>query len=184
MGFALALAARFMAERGRAGLVLAEDFALRRGGRALWAGSRRASGSICAGSSSCARPTRRPCSRRWRTRAAAARRRSVVGEAWSLKGYDLAASRRLLLAARAGATPALLVAASAYGAAEQLSSAAETRFEIAAAPSAQPPFGRRGARRLPGPPCLRGAARQGAAQGGRRAAQGLDRDAHLPPDLA
>jgi protein ImuA len=59
----------------------------------------------------------------------------VVGEIWSLKGYSLAASRRLLLAARKGKVPALLILASAYGQAERLSSAAETRFEIAAAPS-------------------------------------------------
>jgi protein ImuA len=63
----------------------------------------------------------------------------VVGEIWSLKGYSLAASRRLLLAARKGRTPALLILASAYGQAERLSSAAETRFEIAAAPSAATP---------------------------------------------
>ena len=63
----------------------------------------------------------------------------VVGEIWSLKGYSLAASRRLLLAARKGKVPALLVLASAYGQAERLSSAAETRFEIAAAPSATIP---------------------------------------------
>jgi protein ImuA len=59
----------------------------------------------------------------------------VIGEIWSLKGYSLAASRRLLLAARKGKVPALLILASAYGQAERLSSAAETRFEIAAAPS-------------------------------------------------
>ncbi len=63
----------------------------------------------------------------------------VVGEIWSLKGYSLAASRRLLLAARKGKVPALLILASAYGQAERLSSAAETRFEIAAAPSATIP---------------------------------------------
>jgi hypothetical protein len=63
----------------------------------------------------------------------------VVGEIWSLKGYSLAASRRLLLAARKGKVPALLILASAYGQAERLSSAAETRFEIAAAPSATVP---------------------------------------------
>ena len=64
---------------------------------------------------------------------------AVVGEIWNLKGYSLAASRRLLLAARKGRVPALLVLASAYGQAERLSSAAETRFEIAAAPSARTP---------------------------------------------
>ena len=63
----------------------------------------------------------------------------VIGEIWSLKGYSLAASRRLLLAARKGKVPALLVLASAYGQAERLSSAAETRFEIAAAPSMRTP---------------------------------------------
>jgi protein ImuA len=63
----------------------------------------------------------------------------VVGEIWSLKGYSLAASRRLVLAARKGKVPALLILASAYGQAERLSSAAETRFEIAAAPSATIP---------------------------------------------
>ena len=64
---------------------------------------------------------------------------AVIGEIWSLKGYSLAASRRLLLAARKGRTPALLILASAYGQAERISSAAETRFEIAAAPSATTP---------------------------------------------
>ena len=79
----------------------------------------------------------------------------VVGEIWSLKGYSLAASRRLLLAARKGETPALLILASAYGQAERLSSAAETRFEIAAAPA--PKFRRRQALTCPGPsPAERG----------------------------
>ena len=64
---------------------------------------------------------------------------AVIGEIWNLKGYSLAASRRLLLAARKGKVPALLILASAYGQAERLSSAAETRFEIAAAPSARIP---------------------------------------------
>jgi protein ImuA len=60
----------------------------------------------------------------------------VVGELWSLaRHYGLAASRRLLLAARAGATPALLVHGGLFGQAAALSSAAETRFEIAAAAS-------------------------------------------------
>ncbi|HLX99379.1 MAG TPA: hypothetical protein VKR62_11820 [Roseiarcus sp.] len=60
---------------------------------------------------------------------------AVVGEIWNLKTYSLAASRRLLLAARKGRVPALLILASAYGQAERLSSAADTRFEIAALPS-------------------------------------------------
>jgi protein ImuA len=60
----------------------------------------------------------------------------VVGELWSVaKHYGLAASRRLLLAARAGKTPALMIHGGIFGQADALSSAAETRFEIAAAPS-------------------------------------------------
>ena len=74
---------------------------------------------------------------------------AVVGEIWNLKGYSLAASRRLLLAARKGRTPALLILASAYGQAERFSSAAETRFEIAAAPSAR--LKAAAGRDLPGP---------------------------------
>ncbi len=73
----------------------------------------------------------------------------VVGEIWSLKGYSLAASRRLLIAARKGGAPALIVLASAYGQADRLSSAAETRFEIAAQPSAWIPAA--AGRDLPGP---------------------------------
>ncbi|HYC24775.1 MAG TPA: hypothetical protein VEC58_01955 [Roseiarcus sp.] len=60
----------------------------------------------------------------------------VVGELWSVaRHYGLAASRRLLLAARAGSTPALLVHGGLFGQAQALSSAAETRFEITAAAS-------------------------------------------------
>src|ERR1700722_17124350 len=60
----------------------------------------------------------------------------VVGEMWnSARHYGLAASRRLLLAARAGRAPALLIHGGAFGRAGAISSAAETRFEIAAASS-------------------------------------------------
>jgi protein ImuA len=60
----------------------------------------------------------------------------VVGELWSVaKTYGLAASRRLLLAAHKGTTPALMVHGGLFGQADALSTAAETRFEIAAAPS-------------------------------------------------
>jgi protein ImuA len=60
----------------------------------------------------------------------------VIGELWSVaKTYGLAASRRLLLAARKGTTPALMVHGGLFGQADALSTAAETRFEIAAAPS-------------------------------------------------
>jgi protein ImuA len=77
---------------------------------------------------------------------------AVVGEMWSLtRHYGLAASRRLLLAAKAGRTPALLVHGGAFGRSDAISSAAETRFEIAAAASRRlQPAG--GQLDLPGPP--------------------------------
>jgi protein ImuA len=78
----------------------------------------------------------------------------VVGELWSVaRHYGLAASRRLLLAARAGATPALMIHGGLFGQADALSSAAETRFEIAAAASRRlTPAGGRVA--LPGAPAF------------------------------
>src|ERR1700728_1154112 len=135
MGFALALAARFISRRPASGLIIGEGFAAEEWG-ALYGPGLVAHGL--------------PLSRLVFVRAPDAALAFwaieealkcgapavVVGEIWSLKGYSLAASRRLLLAARKGKTPALLILASAYGQAERLSSAAETRFEIAAAPSA------------------------------------------------
>ncbi len=149
MGFALGLAARFMALRG-AGLILAEDFAWREAGAPHGPG-------LVAHGLDLARlvfvrapdaPTLfQAMEEALRSGASAV----VVGEVWRLKRYDLAASRRLTLAARAGATPALLVQASAYGQAERMSSAAETRFEIAASPSVRQPSAG-GGRSLPGEP--------------------------------
>jgi protein ImuA len=138
MGFALALAARFLSRRPASALLISEGFAAEESG-ALYG-----PGLIAHGL---------PLSRLMFVRAPDAALAfwameealkcgapaAVVGEIWSLKGYSLAASRRLLLAARKGRTPALLILASAYGQAERLSSAAETRFEIAAAPSATTP---------------------------------------------
>src|SRR5271155_5415294 len=138
MGFALALAARFLSQRSASALVISEGFAADESG-ALYGPGLVAHGL--------------PLSRLVFVRAPDATLAFwaieealkcgapavVVGEIWSLKGYSLAASRRLLLAARKGRTPALLILASAYGRAERLSSAAETRFEIAAAPSARTP---------------------------------------------
>src|ERR1700722_16074678 len=138
MGFALALAARFLSQRPASALVISEGFAAEEWG-ALYGPGLVAHGL--------------PLSRLVFVRAPDAALAFwaieealkggapavVVGEIWSLKGYSLVASRRLLLAARKGKTPALLILASAYGQAERLSSAAETRFEIAAAPSAATP---------------------------------------------
>jgi protein ImuA len=140
-----------MAARDAAGLVVAEDFALRETG-ALYGPGLVAHG-LELGRLVFVRAPDAPAlfqamEEALRSGASAV----VVGEAWHLKGYDLSVSRRLLLAARAGATPALLVHASAYGAAEKLSSAAETRFAIAAAPSALTSAG--GGRALPGPPAF------------------------------
>jgi protein ImuA len=138
MGFALALAARFLSGRPASALLISEGFAGEESG-ALYGPGLVAHGL--------------PLSRLVFVRAPDAALAfwameealkcgapaAVVGEIWNLKGYSLAASRRLLLAARKGRVPALLILASAYGQAERLSSAAETRFEIAAAPSAKTP---------------------------------------------
>ena len=59
---------------------------------------------------------------------------AVVLDLWRTKTYDLVASRRLVLAAGASGTPGILVPAGAPGTARALSSAAHTRFEVAAAP--------------------------------------------------
>jgi protein ImuA len=138
MGFALALAARFLSRRSASALLVSEGFAAEELGGLYGPGlaahglslSRlvfvRAPDAVLAfwameEALKCGAPA------------------AVIGEIWNLKGYSLAASRRLLLAARKGKVPALLILASAYGQAERLSSAAETRFEIAAAPSARIP---------------------------------------------
>jgi len=80
--------------------------------------------------------------------------------------YDLTASRRLALAARAGATPCLLLLSGLPGQADALSSAATTRFEIAAAPSRR--AASTGRLPLPGPPRweARLAKRRGGAEAG------------------
>jgi protein ImuA len=171
MGFALALAALFMAERGAAGLILAEDFALAETG-ALYGPGLLAHGLELGRLVFVRAPDAPALFQAMEEASRSGAPAVVVGEAWNLKAYDLAASRRLLLAARSGATPALLIQASAYGAAAKLSSAAETRFEIAAAPSARLPSAG-GGRALPGPPAFAARlvkARLTAAEG----AQGLD----------
>ncbi len=181
MGFALALAARFMAVRGRAAIVMAEDFALAEMG-ALYGPGLAAFGLDLSRLVFVRAPDAPALFQAMEDALKSGAPAAVIGEAWRLKSYDLAASRRLLLAARAGGAPALLTAASAYGAADGFSSAAETRFEIAAAPSAHLAFGRRRAR-----PARRAGLRRPPGQGAhrrRRRGAGRRSDANLPPYLA
>jgi protein ImuA len=138
MGFALALAARFLSQRPASALVISEGFAAEESG-ALYGPGLVAHGLALSRLVFVRAPDAALAFWAIEEALKSGAPGVVVGEIWSLKGYSLAASRRLLLAARKGKTPALLVLASAYGQAERLSSAAETRFEIAAAPSATIP---------------------------------------------
>jgi protein ImuA len=170
MGFALALAARFMAVRGRAAIVMAEDFALAEMG-ALYGPGLAAFGLDLSRLVFVRAPDAPALFQAMEDALKSGASAAVIGEAWRLKSYDLAASRRLLLAARAGGAPALLIATSAYGAADGFSSAAETRFEIAAAPSAHSSSAG-GGRGLPGAPAF--AVRLVKARIGAGAGQGAD----------
>jgi protein ImuA len=148
MGFALALAARFLDERPASGLVIGEAFAGSETG-ALYGPGLVAHGLPLGRLVFVQAPDARMAFWAMEEALKCGAPAAVVGEIWNLKGYSLAASRRLLLAARRGRTPAFLVLASAYGLAERLSSAAETRFEIAAAPSGRQEAA--GGKELPGP---------------------------------
>jgi protein ImuA len=134
MGFALGLAARFVSLKAASALVIGEAFAGREAG-ALYGPGLVAHGLPLSRLVFVEAPD--AASAFWAMEEAlkCGAPAAVVGEIWSLKAYSLAASRRLLLAARKGRTPALLVLARAHGQAARLSSAAETRFEISAAPS-------------------------------------------------
>jgi protein ImuA len=138
MGFALALAARFLSQRPASALVISEGFAAEESG-ALYGPGLVAHGLALSRLVFVRAPDAALAFWAIEEALKSGAPGVVVGEIWSLKGYSLAASRRLLLAARKGKVPALLILASAYGQAERLSSAAETRFEIAAAPSATVP---------------------------------------------
>ena len=138
MGFALALAARFLSKRPASALVIGEGFAAEESG-ALYGPGLVAHGLTLSRLVFVRAPDAALALWAMEEALKCGAPAVVVGEIWSLKGYSLAASRRLLLAARKGKVPALLILASAYGQAERLSSAAETRFEIAAAPSAAIP---------------------------------------------
>jgi protein ImuA len=136
MGFALALAARFLSRRPASALVIGEGFAAEESG-ALYGPGLVAHGLALSRLVFVRAPDAALAFWAMEEALKCGAPAVVVGEIWSFKGYSLAASRRLLLAARKGKVPALLILASAYGQAERLSSAAETRFEIAAAPSAK-----------------------------------------------
>src|SRR5580704_15823181 len=138
MGFALALAARFLSERPSSALLIGEGFANHETG-ALYGPGLVAHGLPLSRLVFVEAPDANAAFWAIEEALKCGAPAAVIGEIWSLKGYSLAASRRLLLAARKGKVPALLILASAYGQAERLSSAAETRFEIAAAPSAKTP---------------------------------------------
>ncbi|MFY9968829.1 MAG: hypothetical protein WAK41_05370, partial [Roseiarcus sp.] len=148
MGFALALAARFLSQRPSAGLVIGQGFANHETG-ALYGPGLVAHGLPLSRLVFVEAPNADAAFWAMEEALKSGGPAAVVGEIWNLKGYGLAASRRLLLAARKGRTPALLVLASAYGQAERMSSAAETRFEIAVRPSARIPAA--AGRDLPGP---------------------------------
>jgi protein ImuA len=137
-GFALALAIRFARERQtRPILWITEDFACRENG-ALYGPGLIQHGldpsDLVIVQAANAKEALWGLEEAVKCRAPAA----VIGEIWSLaQTYDLTASRRLLLAAQKGGTPCLLFAAGLSGAADQLSSSADMRFEIRAGPSPQ-----------------------------------------------
>ena len=149
MGFALSLAARRLAEHHAAGLIVVEDFSACEMG-ALYGPGLAAHGLDLNRLIFVRAPDAAAAFQAMEEALRCGAPAFVLGEVWRLKAYDLTVSRRLLLAARGKATPALIVLASAYGAAEKISSAAETRFEIAAAPSAH--LHSAGGRGLPGRP--------------------------------
>jgi protein ImuA len=172
MGFALALAARFMAARPAAGVILVEDFCAREFG-ALHGPGLVAHGLDLGRLVFVGAPDAPALFQAMEDALKSGAPAVVIGEVWRLKKYDLGVSRRLGLAARAGGAPALLVQASAHGAADHLSSAAETRFEIAAAPSAHLPAA--GGRGLPGRPAFAARLVKARIHAGRGPPVGLDR---------
>ena len=147
-GFAISLAARLMAARGAGGLLAVEEFALTQNGAPFGPGLV-AHGLDLSRLVFVRAPDANALFQTLEDALKSGALAVVLGELWRLPKYDLAVSRRLTLAARAGATPALLTLPFAQG----LSTAAETRFEVAAAPSAHEASAG-GARPLPGAPAF------------------------------
>jgi protein ImuA len=100
---------------------------------------------------------------------------AVIGEIFTAKAYDLAASRRLVLAAQKYATPCLLFLAGLAGA-ETLSSGADTRFEVRAQLS---PHQASAGHRLPLPGTSAWSVRIAKARAG-PSGFGIDRDKFHP----
>jgi len=148
LAFALALAARFLDRRPASALLIGERFASLEHG-ALYGPGLAAHGLPLSRLVFVSAPD--ALAAFWAAEEAlkSGAPAAVVAEIWDSRRYGLMASRRLLLAARKGGTPALVVLAGAPGQADALSTAAATRFEIAAAPSARRPAV--AGRDLPGP---------------------------------
>jgi protein ImuA len=165
--FALSLAAGFMAARRASALLVVEDFALSQGGAPFGPGLV-AYGLDLSRIVFVRAPDAGALFQTLEDALKSGALAVVVGEVWRLAKYDLSVSRRLSLAARAGATPALLTLPTAHG--QTLSTAAETRFEIAAAPSPREPSAGAG-KPLPGAPAF--AARLVKVRGGADSARSI-----------
>jgi protein ImuA len=148
--FALSVAVRFMAARRACALLAVEDFALTQGGAPFGPGLV-AHGVDLSRLVFVRAPDANALFQAIEDALKSGALAVVIGEVWRLAKYDLAVSRRLTLAARAGATPALLTLPTAHG--QTLSTAAETRFEIAASPSVRTPSAGAG-KPLPGAPAF------------------------------
>ena len=101
MGFALALAARFLSRRPSAALFVGEGFAEREAG-ALYGPGLVAHGLPLSRLVFVQAPDAEAAFWAMEEALKSGAPAAVVGEIWNLKGYSLAASRRLLLAARKG----------------------------------------------------------------------------------
>jgi protein ImuA len=141
-GFALSVAARFMAVRRASALLAVEDFALTQGGAPFGPGLA-AHGLDLSRLVFVRAPDANALFQAIEDALKSGALAVVVGEVWRLAKYDLSVSRRLTLA--------LLTLPTAHG--QTLSTAAETRFEIAASPSVRTPSAG-GAKPLPGAPAF------------------------------